>query len=240
MQSVRIPGFSPNAFGFRFANDFPKVPVIKLPVPGMDLGLGDASNGLCGGMSLAAADLYTAGKAPPADQTAPSEGPLFDYLVQRAFDSFELPDGPMRYLMWMGLPDQEALFGIHGVVRRTIMEEWPEVRADIDAGKPSALGLIRTRSFNPHDLALNHQVLAYGYDLDDVNRRLTAIHVYDPNYPADGTVAISVHREDTPEASTFSYVEGDHPVRGFFRTAWTPKDPSAIAQPAPPGAEHGP
>jgi hypothetical protein len=229
MQSVRIPGFSPSSFGFRFANDFPDVPVIKLPIPGMDLGLGDASNGLCGGMSLAAADLYTVGKAPPADQTAPGQGPVFDYLVARAFDSFELPDGPMRYLMWMGLPDQEALFGIHGVVWRTITQEWPRVRADIDAGRPSALGLIRTRSFNPHDLALNHQVLAYGYDLDDVNRRVSAIHVYDPNYPADGTVAIAVHRVDPPEASTFSYVGGDAPVRGFFRTAWTPKDPSSIA-----------
>jgi hypothetical protein len=232
---VRVPGFSPAAYGFRFANDFPKVPVVGLPVPGMHLGFGDASNGLCGGMALTAADLYTAKQPPPEDPTAPASGPLFQYLVKRSFDSFELPDGPLRYLVWMGLPDQDALFGIHGLAWRTVTQELPKIRADLDAGRPSALGLIRTRSFNPKDLALNHQVLAYGYDQDDATRRITAIHVYDPNYPQDGTVGISVTVATPPERSTFGYVEGDRPVRGFFRTGWTAQDPSSIAGPEPSG-----
>jgi hypothetical protein len=228
VQTVRIPGFSPAANGFRFANDFPKVPMIALPVPGMHLGLGDASNGLCGGMTLSSADLYTAKRPPPEDQVAPGSGPLFDYLVGRAFDSFDLPDGPARYLLWMGLPDQDALFGIHGLAWRTMTQEWPAVRADLAAGRPTPLGLIRTRSFNPKDLGLNHQVLAYGYDLDQA-AGTASIAVYDPNHPQDGTVTIGITVASPPERSTFRYVDGELPVRGFFRTAWRPHDPSSIA-----------
>jgi hypothetical protein len=41
-----------------------------------------------------------------------------------------------------------------------IREEWPKIRADIEGGHPSALGLVRAKSWNPLDLKFNHQVLA--------------------------------------------------------------------------------
>lgn len=56
--------------------------------------IGDASNGLCGGMAFAVRDYFEAGKPPPDDAEPPSEGGLFDHIVDRLFDSFDLPLGP--------------------------------------------------------------------------------------------------------------------------------------------------
>ena len=53
----------------------------------------------------------------------------------------------------------------HGRAWQTVRDEWPKVRADIDAGHPSALGLIKVRSNDPRQLKHDHQVLAYGYDV---------------------------------------------------------------------------
>jgi len=236
MGEVRVPGFLPSVSGFSFPNDFPNVPMVELPIPGMPVKLGDASNGLCGGMSFAAADLFASGRPPPPDEIPPSSGPLFQFLVKRAIDSFDLPDGPLKYLLWMGLPDQDALFGIHGLAWRTMTQEWPALKADLDAGKPSPLGLVRTRSFNPKDLGLNHQVLAYGYDEGAGPAAPSRVLVYDPNYPGDDAVAITVTTGDPAGRSTFAYVAGDHPVRGFFRSGYRPADPSSIAGPAPGGS----
>ncbi len=228
MATVNVPDFLPSANGLRFANDFPKVPLIQIPVPGTTIRLGDASDGLCGGMTYLTADLARAGLPPPPGTDPPSAGPLFEYLVKRAFQSFDLPDGPLQYLLWMGLPDRDALFGLHGVVWRTLTQEWPKVRADLDGGTLSPLGLVRTRSFNPKDLGLNHQVLAYGYELDESAKKLR-VRVCDPNFPGDDGVAVQVSLADPIEASSFTYVAGDHPVRGFFRTAYRWNDPSSVA-----------
>jgi hypothetical protein len=52
-----VPGFLPSRQGFRFANDFPHVPLRWIGVPGViRIPIGDASNGLCGGMAFAARD----------------------------------------------------------------------------------------------------------------------------------------------------------------------------------------
>src|SRR6266498_1466408 len=113
MPSVRIPGFTPQGSGFRFANDFPHVPLRNIGVPGVfSVPIGDASNGLCGGMAFAARDYFEAGRTPPPDATAPSSGPLFDYFVKRLFHSFNLPYGPARYLELMSpyLSDGESLW----------------------------------------------------------------------------------------------------------------------------------
>lgn len=102
MGSGTVSGFLPSTSGFRFGNSFPRLPLGRIGVPGVfSLGIGDASNGLCGGMAFAARDYFEANRAPPPAHTAPNEGPLFDYLVDRLFDSFELPLGPIRYLQLM-------------------------------------------------------------------------------------------------------------------------------------------
>lgn len=227
--SVRVPGFLPRRYGLRFANDFPRVPVLS--VPGTNVGIGNAADGLCGGMTFMARDLFERRLAPPRDTSPPRDGPLFRYLVRRAIASFGLPAGPARYELWMGLPDHGSFIGIHGVIWRTLVRAWPEVRADLDRGIPSPLGLIRTRSWNPLDLGLNHQVLAYGYDLTveaDGTPRALDVFVYDPNWPGRDDVAIRVALETPLEASTVGYALGERPVRGFFRSAYRPDDPSSV------------
>lgn len=224
-----VPGFLPSTSGFRFANAFPHVPVRRVGIPGvLSLGVGDASNGLCGGMAFAARDYLEAGRAPPADTTPPSEGPLFDYLVDRLFDSFELPRGPVRYLTLMNplLLDGETLWsriGLapHGRAWRMANEEWPKVRADIDAGSPSALGLVRVRSVDPLDLKENHQVLAYGYELEGPS---LGLRLYDPNRPGDDDVRLSVHLAGSALTSPRMF-PASRPVLSFFRVGYRASSP---------------
>src|SRR5438132_2890598 len=174
MPSAAVPGFAPSSFGFRFPNEFPKVPLRRIGVPGIvSVPVGDASNGLCGGMVFASRDYFEDGRKPPRRTTAPGRGPLYDYLVKRLFDSFNLPYGPVRYLELMhpSLPDGETVWsrlGLapHGRAWVVVREEWPKIRADIDSGHPSPLGLVRVKSTNPFDLKNDHQVLAYAYDLE--------------------------------------------------------------------------
>jgi len=69
---------------------------------------------------------------------------LFDYLVDRLFDSFDLPLGPARHLQLMNpmLSDGETVWsrlGLvpHGRAMQMIDQEWPKVRPDIDGDHPS-------------------------------------------------------------------------------------------------------
>ena len=195
----------------------------------MRIRIGDASNGLCGGMAFAARDYFEAGRKPSQGTTPPRRGRLFDFLVDRLLASFELPTGPARYLELMSpaLPDGEPVWrwlgvGPHGRSWRMIREEWPKVRAEIDAGHPSPLGLVLAKSSNPIDLKLNHQVLAYGYDL--VGEALS-LRLYDPNLPArdDVSMSMSVAEPRKPTAATLR-PQGTR-VHSFFRVGYTPSPP---------------
>jgi hypothetical protein len=220
-----VPGFLPSTSGFAFANDFPHVPVRRIGVPGVvSVPIGDASNGLCGGMAFAARDYFEAGRPPPPDATPPAEGPLFDYLVERLFASFDLPLGPTRYLTLMSplLPDGETMWsrlGLapHGRAWRTVKQEWPAIRRDIDGGTPSPLGLVRIRSHDPFDLKENHQVLAYGYDLTGSSLFL---RVYDPNRPGRDDVTLSLDLGDPTRPTPVSTVPAGRPVLALFRVPY--------------------
>jgi hypothetical protein len=75
MPSATVPGFLPSTSGFRFPNAFPHVPVRRIGIPGVvSLPIGDASNGLRGGMAFAARDDHDAGRPPPPDAVAPGSG----------------------------------------------------------------------------------------------------------------------------------------------------------------------
>jgi hypothetical protein len=230
MPSRMVPGFLPSTSGFRFANSFPHVPVRRIGIPGVvSLGIGDASNGLCGGMAFAARDYFEVGRLPPPESTPPSEGPLFEYLAERLFDSFELPRGPLRYLGLMDplLPDGETFWsrlGLapHGRAWRMAKREWPTVRADIDAGRPSPLGLVRVRSVDPFDLKENHQVLAYGYDLDGTS---LSLRLYDPNRPGDDDVRLSVDLASSTLPMTPRISPASREVLAFFRVGYRPSSP---------------
>jgi hypothetical protein len=225
-----VPGFLPSTSGLGFANDFPSVPVRRIGIPGVvGIAIGDASDGLCGGMAFAARDYFEAGRPPPAEAEPPSQGPLFDYLVERLFASFDLPLGPARYLKLMSplLPDGESLWsrlGLapHGRAWRMINEEWPRVRRDIDEGHPSPLGLVRVKSHDPLDLKRNHQVLAYGYELSE---RTLTLHLYDPNHPGRDDVRLSLGVTDITRPASVRTLPGGPPVFAFFRVTYRPATP---------------
>lgn len=230
MTTHTVAGFLPSTSGFAFANAFPHVPVRRIGIPGVvSVPIGDASNGLCGGMAFAARDYFEAGRPPPEGSTPPSEGELFDYLVDRLFDSFGLPFGPARYLELMSplLSDGETVWsrlGVapHGRAWRMVRQEWPAIRAEIDGGHPAAIGLVRVKSTDPFELKRNHQVLAYGYDL--VGTALT-LHLYDPNRPRDDHVTLSLSLANPWAGTNVLAFPAGPTVFAFFRVPYAAAAP---------------
>jgi len=238
--SPTVGDFTPSSRGLHFPNEFPPgtpavpgVPAtISIPRFGT-IPINDASNGLCGGMVFAARDYVEAGMAPPADTTPPgSDTPLFRFLGRRLLDSWDLPGGVLRYLYLMnpGLPDHETWFEpwAHGRAWIMARQEWPKVQSDLDAGRLSPLGLIRTKSWNPMDLGHQHQVLAYGYDVEG---HTVVIHLYDPNNPDDDDVTMALSLGEGSKAPVaYSPPDGEFPdVFCFFRVGYSPKAPPGAA-----------
>lgn len=241
---MRVTGFLPSTSGFRFANAFDHAPDIQISVLGANIAIGDAANGLCGGMAFAARDFFQAGQRPPMRTDSPNSGVLFDFLVRRLFDSFEIPVGPARYaaLMSPDLPDHETAFseiGLapHGRAWVTIVEEWPKLRAGIDAGFPMPMALILVKDRDLGKMGHNHQVLAYGYDLDGSE---LSILVYDPNHPMDNSVRITLDignpRQTTAMSHTHRSSDGSISVRqvhALFVQGYSFVAPPAIPSPDP-------
>lgn len=173
-------------------------------------------------MVLAAADLFSAGRTPPDRIDSPPAGsPPIQYLTRRLLDSWDLPAGPVRYYSWMRLPDQ-GRDGGSGTWRRTA-DELPGICSVLDSGRLCPLGVVTVQTWNPAQLGLNHQVLAYGYRREDGN---ITLRVYDPNQPDDDAVTIRCDPKGqrVPEAR----LGIPHPVRGLFRIGWSPHDPAPL------------
>jgi hypothetical protein len=236
--SNRIHDFVASKSGLQFVNSFPHEPdlAINIAMYGT-VPIGDASNGLCGGMVFTVRDLYEFHLPQIPATTPPAPGsPLFRYIVSRLVASFNLPGGVLKYFDWMNTPDADTRLWVairHGVAWHTIVEEWPKVKADIDNGHPSPLGLVTVYSANPADLGQNHQVLAYGYDLDDSNN--LTLHVYDPNTEAQNAdgAKLSLNLSHPSQASLIHHnINIGHPViRGFVRVDYSPVDPAFLELP---------
>jgi hypothetical protein len=229
-----VSGFLPSAQAFRFGNSWPHVPAFTIDVKGLDVPIGDASKGLCGGMVFAARDYFEKGQPIPTVTTTPGSGPLYEHVGRRLKESFDLPLGPAKYLQFMAAPDGDAgvpvlrwfgLLRVRGIAYRTIHDELPKIAADIDANRLSCIGLVCCRGANPMDLGENHQVLAYRYELAADDMRLW---VYDPNRPGrdDIYLRLSVGRPTKP--TPIEFVNGSKDVRGFFRVAYTPETPPSV------------
>lgn len=219
-----VPGFLPTLSGFKFMNWFPSYTYhATVNILGQTIPIGDAANGLCGGMVYSARDYHQAGKAIPANTRAPLTGVLFDYIVKRLYDSFALPFGWTRYLFFMdpARPASECS-------RITINEEWPRIRADIDAGALSPIGLVTVRTSDPLRVGLNHQVLVYGYMLNGTRCRL---RIYDPNCPSCNEVFLDFETTAaTPNISYNQTLRGDGRVHAFFQHPYTFVTPPATEQ----------
>jgi hypothetical protein len=246
-----VPNFLPSKNGLHFNNDFPQVPDITINVAGSVVAIGSADKGLCGGMVYTVRDFFEVGLMIPSVIQAPTSGPLFDYIVARLFDSFNLfvlvgapqpLDGPMTYLYLMQptLPDHETWFsqvGLapHGRAWVMINSEWPKIKGDIDSGHLSPLALVTLKSFDPTQLGENHQVLAYGYDLKG---SLLTLHVYDPNFHDDNTVRLSLNLANPQQTTDVSYTHtiygGDKKIWCFFRPIYSPVTPPRNLAAGPP------
>ncbi len=205
MPTAVVSDFLPTRSGFHFANRFPPGPTLRLgPLDPRWIGIGDASAGLCGGMSLTVRDLHEAGVAPPPDREPPANGsPRFQAIVRRQVESLDWLRVPFRFY---------ALSAFGGRRRDAFAREWPHLRSVIDDGQLATIGVIRQASMNPFGLTQNHQVLAWGYD--DEPGRLT-IHLYDPNWPDRDDVALGIERDGTGAPTSMRQTTGE-PLLAFF------------------------
>jgi hypothetical protein len=213
--------FRPTRHGFHFANRFPPGPTVTLgPFDSRWLGVGDASAGLCGGMSLTVRDFFEARIDPPPDTQPPSNGtPRFRALVRRQVQSLDWLRLPLRFY---DLAAFRPLAGRRPAADVTLADEWPKVRDEIDAGRLPLLGLIRAKSANPFRLTANHQVVAYGYRAQPGS---VVLRVYDPNWPdrdeVEARLFVDTARVPRLESST------GEPLLGFFLAPYQYADPRA-------------
>jgi len=184
MRTGVVAGFLPSLSGFRFVNRWPAGPAFEWRVRYLRIGIGDVAEGLCGGMCFAAADRFLRGETPPAGDTPPAAGTaLFDEIAHRQLDSLELGLTPLRF--WLAAARRRAGRWTAAVQVR----EWRAIRADIDAGRPAMLGLVRSAAVNPLELTTNHQVLGYAYEAGPAR---ATIRIYDPNHPGRDDVSIEL------------------------------------------------
>lgn len=221
MEERAVPGYLPSVYGLHFPNTFPPGPTVRLgPLDPRIVGIGDAAAGLCGGMALTSRDLWAAGLPAPPGATPPANGSRrFRALVHRQVQSLD----------WLRVPARYAIIAVrHGPFRRgpaavpTATREWPRVRAEVDAGRPCLVELIRVDGMRPGALVQNHQVLAFAYTEDHAGGALRArLRVYDPNHPDADDVALEleVARDDNrPLAQRVSLRQTtSEPLLGFFR-----------------------
>jgi hypothetical protein len=235
----QMSDFVPSVNGFHFNNSFEAVPPFRLIG---ELRYGDASKGLCGGMVYAALDYFNAGldlpRMPSQDLStrygSPLHGPIFDYLGQRLFHSFDIPDGVKTYIELMnpGFPDalRRGTLGLAPRSRawRTVRQEWPIIKRRLDSGQACPLGLVCVETTDIRRLGENHQVLAYGYDL--VGNDLT-LFIYDPNWHDRDDITLKLNVGDPEHKVQVAYSDG-RTVNSFFQTRYTFSRPPSD-QPAP-------
>jgi hypothetical protein len=229
--------FVPSRHGFAFTNSWPSQPAVVLDTHLGQITIGTAGAGLCGGMVFGVLDYWRTAIVPPRSRPVPGET-LYRQIVRRLIDSWDLPKGIARYYQCMSMPDGDIGLDVlgrqividHGLTRRTVQTQWPRIRADLDRGVPAPLGVVTVASSRPADLALNHQVLAYDYDRSGTE---VSLRVYDPNRGQRDDTWIRFDESTPTKSAAFTHNLGiGHPVRGFFRAAY-----SLVAPPADPGAD---
>ena len=204
--------FSPFIHGFKFANYFEN-DIATIP------GFGQVKTyGRCGGMSYSALDYYFANLGVPQAGDLPKDGvPLADYIWQRQLESFLAPSA-IHFIIW-SLYSDEANWFAKGLTRSTREDEFPKLQSQLDLGHPQVLGLIDARDIN--HIGNNHQVVAYGYDVDEASGKI-AVYIYDNNSPntetvltlAPGTLGVQASNRDP-----------NNPWRGFFVHGYGPMWP---------------
>ena len=184
VETNSVPGFLPSAQGLHFANSYGHGPTVMFgPLDPRWVGIGDAANGLCGGMSVYVREKYKAGLPVPADTDVPANGsPLFKTIVRLQVQSLDLLRTPLHF--WLA-----AVLGPERLARRSREVEWPRIRADIDAGGLAMVGLVREATRNPFELTKNHQVAGWAYEIDG---ETITLRLYEPNWPNRDDVTVTI------------------------------------------------
>ncbi|MFY9619935.1 MAG: hypothetical protein WAM70_17085 [Pyrinomonadaceae bacterium] len=191
-----------------------------------------ADAGMCGGMVYTLMDYYAQHRLPPDQTTSPTsrDDILFQYIRDRLFDSFDVGGQGHRFLGYSSplYPNgDEGVLQTVGLTRGrswvTYREAFPEIQADIDAGRLSPVGLIQTDNL---DIGANHQVLAYAYEKSGQD---VTLYIYDPN-EAQQEIALKFNITSTDGEVRIKRIGGkpqnDHRIFCFFRiNGYAPKTP---------------
>jgi hypothetical protein len=181
-ERVDVPGFLPSTHGFSFANSFPaNTAHVSVRVGSVDMAIGDAANGLCGGMVYAVRDHFHAGMPIPSHKAGPVSGVLYEYLVGRLYDSF---DG-LGWTEYLRLMSPGCSAGERA--RTAYFTALPSIESDVRNGAPSPIGLVQVNTDDPFKVGNNHQVLVYGFER---NGRRVRLRIYDPNHPSRDDITL--------------------------------------------------
>jgi hypothetical protein len=142
--------------------------------------------GMCGGMAYSTLDYWLA-KAPlpyggnstdhPV-RTVPTQAPVRSLIWKRLLDSLQGGGALQQTIFWSLVLNQlpPKLGGGATPLLTWTANEWPKIKATIDAGRPCPIGLI----YKNVNIWEQHQILVYGYDVFSSGARL---YVYDSNAP---------------------------------------------------------
>jgi len=241
--SAFVPNFLPSMSGFHFPNNPPNFPAITITLPGgqsIGIGSGLVSRGLCGGFSFAAKDFFDQAVlmfqqfAPTGTQGVPAGGtPIFQYLLRRQVDSFNVQLGfasdALKWVIWPLLPTHDTLTsgitGIHGLSYLMVHDEVPKILADLNQGSLSPIGLVEP------SVGSGHQVLAWGYTLDDASN--LNLFVYDSNQPEidDATISLNIGQSYNTIPITATQITNilGSPIVGIFRQNYNPPNSPGYA-----------
>jgi hypothetical protein len=234
MSIVRVPGFLPSTHGFPYPNAWPSNPIRQFQLGKVaTLNVGDAANGLCGGMSFTVADLFAAGRRAPDDAQPAAGSARYRYIVERQITSFDDGRVPLRFYSLMS-PNRPAteptwaqVLGTIGVDRHSrawtmARVEWPRVRDSLDRGSLAPIGLVRVVSSDPNELSRNHQVLAYGYETSGSK---VTLNIFDPNWARDDGVTLGFDTANAGGEIVPTWSRNDPRPVCFFHAPYQAADP---------------
>jgi hypothetical protein len=215
-----VMDFRPSRHGLHFPNSFEPARLTRLLQPSARV------MGLCGGMAFVVRDLFERQLPPPPETVPPAPGSQrYRALYRREVESFDWLRLPIRFWVWSALHPEVPTWWSRLLRRRPIgelslEEEFPRIRAQIDAGELAMIGLVRGRSFDPRRLTLNHQVLGYGYRVDPTR---ISIRIYDPNHPDGDSVEVWIHLAPATQPRLESST--GEPLRGVFSAKYHAAEP---------------
>jgi hypothetical protein len=210
--------FSPLIHGFSFQNEFSGIPFLFHRYPKSyrwihRLFFRKSSYGLCGGMCFTALDYFHAKQSLPTLTSPPAVGSLLhSHLFQRQNNTYGfLGRVVAKFGLWSFLSDAQ--------LQRKTSKEFSKIQRSLDAQQPVVLGLVYVHISESIAIWMNHQVIAYRYEM---NANGGTVYLYDPNYPGSEDIAIELikTRHGFQCLQKNLRTRSSVPVRGFFEVPY--------------------